>query len=50
MSAFSWGKLCAKARQLTNTLGYRAAAGYLRNREVPFEVAYQVIFNRMPTR
>lgn len=37
-----------RAANIAKTLGYRAAAGYLRNREVPFEQAYEALFGRQP--
>jgi len=49
-TAKAWGQMMKKARDLTRNLGYRSAAGYLRNRDVPFETAYLAIFNRLPTR
>lgn len=48
MTARTWGSMVNRARVLSRSLGYRCAAGYLRNREVPFETAYQVIFGREP--
>jgi hypothetical protein len=43
-----WGQMMKKARSLTRSLGFRCAAGYLRNRDVPFETAYEAIFGRPP--
>lgn len=37
-----------KARQLTTQLGFRVAAGYLRNRGVHFDAAYRILFGRAP--
>ena len=47
-TARAFGQLARKARNLVNSLGYRVAAGYLRNREIPFEEAYMIIFNKEP--
>jgi len=46
--ATSIQKIVRRAKQLQRTLGIRCAAGFLRNREVPFEQAYLVIFGRLP--
>lgn len=48
MSAKQYGQMTRKARNLAKQLGFRCAAGFLRNREVPFEQAYQILFNRAP--
>jgi hypothetical protein len=50
LPASLYGLMLKKARELTRSLGYRCAAGYLRNRNVSFEVAYEALFNRAPTR
>lgn len=48
MKAKDFGLLCKRARDLTRSLGWRRAAGYLRNRDIPFEQAYMILFNRKP--
>lgn len=48
MSAKLFGLMCKRARDLTKNLGYRTAAGFLRNKDIPFEQAYQILFNRQP--
>lgn len=49
MSAKQYGQMVRKARTLTTQLGHRCAAGFLRNRGVSFEQAYEILFNRKPT-
>jgi hypothetical protein len=41
-------RLRIRAIAITKTLGYRVAAGYLRNQGVKFELAYELLFNRAP--
>lgn len=48
LTARAYGLWCKKARDLVRSLGYKSAAGYLRNRDVDFATAYQVIFGRAP--
>lgn len=43
-----FGRMLRRARNLTRTLGARCAAGYLRNKGLPFEVTYIALFNREP--
>lgn len=38
----------ARATFLARTLGFRCAAGFLRNREVAFEDAYLILFGKKP--
>jgi hypothetical protein len=47
-TALAWGLMMHRARCLTRNLGFRVAAGYLRNRDVPFHTAYLALFNRLP--
>lgn len=42
--------LISRARFIAGTIGYRSAAGFLRNRDVDFDSAYRMLFNRQPTR
>lgn len=48
MSSKQFGQMVGKARALTRQLGYRCAAGFLRNRGVSFDEAYLILFNRAP--
>jgi hypothetical protein len=41
-------QLLKRAINLKKSLGVRCAAGYLRNREVQFDVAYFAMFGRLP--
>lgn len=47
-AALTWRKIGEQARKLTRNLGWRVAAGYLRNRGVPFDVACWVLFGQAP--
>lgn len=37
-----------RARFMSRTLGMRCAAGFLRNRDIPFEDAYEILLGRKP--
>jgi len=41
-------KLTNRARSIARTLGFRRAAGYLRNRDVAFADAHWVLFGCAP--
>ena len=42
--------LKARARFLMSTLGVRCAAGFLRNRQIPFEDAHEILLGTKPRR
>lgn len=41
-------KLANRARAIARTLGFRSAAGFLRNREIKFEDAHWLLFGYAP--
>jgi hypothetical protein len=41
-------RLVRRAKQIQRTLGVRYAAGFLRNRQVPFEEAHLLLLGRFP--
>jgi hypothetical protein len=43
-----FGRVVMRARAIQRSLGNRVAAGYLRNQEVPFADAYELLIGRAP--
>lgn len=48
MTTMQFGLMIHRARCLTRNLGMRAAAGFLRNRDVSFEDAHLALLGRRP--